>query len=148
MTVDKKISKFWNVEYFLDKETKKPAIVCVQKIECRPPKSIEDYKNTGGDLFYDYEVDSWHLEKTKEENNRKIFFNDMPEEDGEYKGEHINDIEHWRWAVCDKYNLITADKIEFTSEYNRVRIEWEDGTSIEGDKNEFYEDDFKSEDWS
>lgn len=136
MTVDKKIQNFWYIEYFLDKETKKPAIVCKRKHECRPAKSIEDFKNSGGDLIHDYEVAEWYL-KEKDIG--------MPEEDGEYKGEKIKDSEHWKWAVCDKYNLITADEIEFKFEYNRVQIEWEDGTSVEVDYDEFFEDDFELE---
>ena len=46
---------------------------------------------------------------------------------------------------CDKYNLITSDEIEFKFEYNRVQIEWEDGTFVECDKDEFFEDNFELE---
>jgi len=129
MTVNKKISKFWYMEFFLDKKTKKPAIVCVQKHECRPPKSIEDFKNNGGDLVHDYEPIEWNLKEDQ---------NDMPTEEV-----GVGSTDNWVKAVCDKYNLITADEIEFKFEYNRVRIEWEDGTSVECDKDEFFEDDFE-----
>ena len=97
MTVDKKISKFWYMEFFLDKETKKPAIVCVQKHECRPPKSIEDFKSNGGDLVHDYESIEWNLKEDE---------NDMPTEEV-----GVGSIDNWVKAVCDKYNLITADEI-------------------------------------
>ena len=101
---DKKIRNFWYMTFFLDKETKKPAIICKQKNECRPPKSIEDFKNDGGDLIHDYEVAECNLKEAEK---------DMPEEDGEYKGKHLDDTESWERAVCDKYNLITSDEIEF-----------------------------------
>ncbi len=133
---DKKIRNFWYMTFFLDKETKKPAIICKQKNECRPPKSIEDFKNDGGDLIHDYEVAECNLKEAEK---------DMPEEDGEYKGKHLDDTESWERAVCDKYNLITSDEIEFKFEYNRVQIEWEDGTFVECDKDEFFEDNFELE---
>ena len=133
---DKKIRNFWYMTFFLDKETKKPAIICKQKNECRPPKSIEDFKNDGGDLIHDYEVAECNLKEAEK---------DMPEEDGEYKGKHLDDTESWERAVCDKYNLITSDEIEFKFEYNRVQIEWEDGTFVECDKDEFFGDNFELE---
>ena len=133
---DKKIRNFCYMTFFLDKETKKPAIICKQKNECRPPKSIEDFKNDGGDLIHDYEVAECNLKEAEK---------DMPEEDGEYKGKHLDDTESWERAVCDKYNLITSDEIEFKFEYNRVQIEWEDGTFVECDKDEFFEDNFELE---
>ena len=87
-------------------------------------------------MIHDYEVAECNLKEAEK---------DMPEEDGEYKGKHLDDTESWERAVCDKYNLITSDEIEFKFEYNRVQIEWEDGTFVECDKDEFFEDNFELE---
>jgi len=125
-----KIRNIWEHTYFKDKKTKKNAVVCERKIECRPPKSIDDYKNNGGDLIHDYESVEWNLKEDE---------NDMPYEGGEYKGEEIDDVGDWIGIICEKYNLINDE-----TTVDRIKVEWEDGTFEEWDKDELFESTYPS----
>ena len=111
---DKKIQNVWNKIIFKDQKTKEVAIVCERKVECRPPKSVDDYQRNGCDLIHEYEVSEWNLKEDK---------NQMPFEGGKYDGEEINDTGEWVAIVEEKYNLIYD-----VSEVDTVKVEWEDGT--------------------
>lgn len=127
MIDDRKIKNFWERVYFLDKKTEKISILCERNLFCLPPKSIEDFDTNGCTDSNVYEVAEWHLKEDK---------NDILSEYGEYKGEEIEDVAHWIWAVCDKYNLITSDEAK-TTIVEKYKIVWEDGTIEEWEKKEW-----------
>ena len=126
MKDEKKIRNLWYKEIFLDKKTKKISIVCERRHECRPAKSIDDFKNEGGDLIHDYESVEWNLKEDE---------NDMPTEEV-----GVGSTDNWIGAVCDKYNLIAPEQAK-----EKVRVEWEDGTFTEQNYDEIFidEDDEK-----
>ena len=129
MTDEKKIRNLWYKEIFLDKKTKKISIVCERRHECRPAKSIDDFKNEGGDLIHDYESVEWNLKEDE---------NDMPYEGGEYKGEEINDVGDWIAIIEEKYNLINEDVPLAKQGKEKIKVEWEDGTITENNRDEIF----------
>ena len=129
MTDEKKIRNLWYKEIFLDKKTKKISIVCERRHECRPAKSIDDFKNEGGDLIHDYESVEWNLKDDE---------NDMPYEGGEYKGEEINDVGDWIAIIEEKYNLINEDVPLAKQGKEKIKVEWEDGTITENNRDEIF----------
>jgi|TARA_B110000503_G_scaffold141593_1_gene235601 hypothetical protein len=131
MADEKKIQNVWDKIIFKDKKTKKVAIVCEAKSECRPAKPISIFKNEGGDLIHDYEVVEWNLKEDKDE---------MPYEGGEYDGEEINDTSEWIVIVEKKYNLIYENEhLPLNKQIKEtVRVEWEDGTITENNRDDIF----------
>ena len=75
-------------------------------MECRPAKTLEEIRDYGADLIYDYEVIEWNLKQSQ---------NDMIEE-GNSTGEWISVIE-------EKFKLEQL----LGKDYN-VRLQFEDGS--------------------
>jgi len=79
----KKIWKYFEKVNFIDPKTKGVMIVCERQMECIPAKTLEEIRDYGADLIYDYEVIEWNLKQSQ---------NDMIEE-GNSTGEWISMIE-------------------------------------------------------
>ena len=129
MTDERKIKNVWERIIFKDVKTKEVSIVCERKFECRPAKPINIFKNEGGDLIHDYESVEWNLKGDE---------NDMPYEGGEYKGEEINDVGDWIAIIEEKYNLINEDVPLAKQGKEKIKVEWEDGTITENNRDEIF----------
>jgi len=102
----KKIWKYFEKVIFIDPKTKVVMIVCERIMECRPAKTLEEIRDYGADLIYDYEVIEWNLKQSQ---------NDMIKE-GNSTGEWISVIE-------EKFKLEQL----LGKDYN-VRLQFEDGS--------------------
>jgi len=129
MTDEKKIKNVWERIIFKDVKTKEVSIVCERKFECCPAKPINIFKNEGGDLIHDYESVEWNLKDDE---------NDMPYEGGEYKGEENNDVGDWIAIIEEKYNLINEDVPLAKQGKEKIKVEWEDGTITENNRDEIF----------
>jgi hypothetical protein len=100
----KKISKYFEKINFIDPKTKVVMIVCERIMECRPPKTLEEIRDYGADLIYNYEVIEWNLKQSQ---------NDFIEEG--------NDTGEWISVIEERFKLE-----QLVSKNYNVRVRFED----------------------
>lgn len=101
---NKKLEAVINHTHFVD-DKGVVKIHCTRRCECRPPKTLAEYENDGGDLIHDFELANWYLQSNKDK---------MPLE------HDCESLDDWEGTICKKYGL----QIEIKPD----EYVWTDGT--------------------